>query len=83
MKQKMSYKSVAQIAIPVVLAILLVTVVLQNREEVETHLLFYTVTMPQAALLGVILVAGYLLGIATIIFVRRGDGRRETKSGEK
>ena len=83
MKQKMSYKRVVKIAIPVILAILLVTVVLQNREEVETHLLFYTVTMPQAALLGVILVAGYLLGIVTLIFIRRGNGRRETESGEK
>jgi len=68
-----------KIAIPVVLAILLVIVVLQNREDVETHLLFFTVTMPQVALLGVILVAGYLLGIITMLFVRRGNSRNETK----
>ncbi len=82
MKQKMSYKRVVKIAIPVILAILLMTIVLQNREEVETHLVFYTVTMPQAALLGIMLMAGYLLGILTMIFVRRGNGRKEGKADE-
>lgn len=80
MKQKMSYKRVVKIAIPVILAILLMTIVLQNREEVETHLVFYTVTMPQAALLGIMLMAGYLLGILTMIFVRRGNTRKEGKA---
>jgi len=80
MKQNMSYKRVVKIAIPVILAILLMTIVLQNREEVETHLVFYTVTMPQAALLGIMLMAGYLLGILTMIFVRRGNGRKEGKA---
>ena len=79
MNQNTSYMRAVKIAIPVVLAILLVIVVLQNREDVETHLLFFTVTMPQVALLGVILVAGYLLGIITMIFVRRGNSRNETK----
>ena len=79
MNQEMSYKRVVKIAIPVVLAILLVIVVLQNREEVETHLLFYTVTMPQVALLGVMLVAGYLLGIITMIFISRGNSRKGNK----
>ena len=79
MNQNTSYMRGVKIAIPVVLAVLLVIVVLQNREDVETHLLFFTVTMPQVALLGVILVAGYLLGIITMIFVRRGNSRNETK----
>ena len=79
MNQNRSYMRAVKIAIPVVLAILLVIVVLQNREDVETHLLFFTVTMPQVALLGVILVAGYLLGIITMLFVRRGNSRNETK----
>ena len=79
MNQNTSYMRAVKIAIPVVLAILLVIVVLQNREDVETHLLFFTVTMPQVALLGVILVAGYLLGIITMLFVRRGNSRNETK----
>lgn len=76
MNSKMSYRRAFKIAIPVILAILLVTVVLQNREEVETHLVFFTITMPQAALLGVLLVSGYLLGILTMLFVRRGNSQK-------
>lgn len=77
MKSRMSYKRAARIAIPVILAIFLVIVVLQNRAEVETRLVFYTVTMPHAALLGIILVAGYVLGILTMLFVYRGNGRNQ------
>jgi uncharacterized integral membrane protein len=76
MNSKESYKRAVKIAIPVILAIVLVTVVLQNREEVETRLVFFTITTPQAALLGVLLVSGYLLGILTMLFVRRGNGQK-------
>ena len=75
MDEEISYKRLAKIAVPVILALLLVIIVLQNREEVETHLVFYTVTMPQAALLGVMLGFGYVLGIVTMLFVRRGSRR--------
>jgi uncharacterized integral membrane protein len=78
MNSKVSYKRAVKIAIPVILAVLLVTVVLQNREEVETRLVFFTIIMPQAALLGVLLVSGYLLGILTMLFVRRGNGQKES-----
>jgi uncharacterized integral membrane protein len=76
MNSKVSYKRAVKIAVPVILAILLVTIVLQNREEVETRLVFLTITMPLAALLGVLLVSGYLLGIVTMLFVRRGNRQK-------
>ena len=82
MNSKVSYKRAVKIAIPVVLTILLVTIVLQNREEVETRLVFLTITMPLAALLGVLLVSGYLLGILTMLFVRRGN-RQEGNGPDK
>ncbi|MFG0318045.1 MAG: LapA family protein [Planctomycetota bacterium JB042] len=44
-------------------AVILVVVVLQNTETVATRLLFVTVEMPRAALLGVTLLVGLALGV--------------------
>ena len=44
-------------------AILMVIIVLQNTEPVETRLLFATITMPRAVLLFVTLVVGVLIGL--------------------
>jgi uncharacterized integral membrane protein len=46
-----------------VLAILVAIVVVQNREPVETHLLFATVVMPHAILLFIASAAGFALGV--------------------
>jgi uncharacterized integral membrane protein len=46
-----------------VLAILVAILVVQNREPVETHLLFVTVAMPHAILLFITAAAGFTLGI--------------------
>jgi uncharacterized integral membrane protein len=48
-----------------VLALLVLVVVLQNTQAVETHLLFLTVTMPNAALLFGTLIIGFAIGVLT------------------
>jgi uncharacterized integral membrane protein len=51
-----------QVVFGAVLALVIVIVVLQNTEQVETKLLFVSVTMPRAALLFGTLVVGFVLG---------------------
>jgi uncharacterized integral membrane protein len=52
-----------KLILAVVLVALLIVVVLQNTETVDTRLLFVTVTMPRAALLLVTFLAGGLFGL--------------------
>jgi uncharacterized integral membrane protein len=47
------------------IALVVVIVVLQNTQEVQTTLLFTTVTMPNAALLFGTLVIGFAIGVLT------------------
>ena len=47
----------------VILAILCMIVVLQNTEQVESKLLFTTVTMPRAVLLFGTTLVGFVLGV--------------------
>ena len=44
-------------------AILVIVIVLQNTQAVDTRLLFITVTTPRAVLLFVTLSAGFVLGV--------------------
>ena len=48
-----------------VLALLVLVVVLQNTQAVETKLLFLTVTLPNAALLFGTLIIGFAIGVLT------------------
>ena len=48
-----------------VLALLVLIVVLQNTESVETKFLFFSITMPRAALLFGALVVGFIIGVFT------------------
>ena len=48
-----------------ILAILVLIIVLQNTENVETRILFTTITMPRAALLFGTLVIGFAVGVLT------------------
>jgi uncharacterized integral membrane protein len=48
-----------------VITLLVVIVVLQNTQAVETELLFLTVTMPNAALLFGTLIIGFAIGVLT------------------
>ena len=58
----------------VVVGILVVIVMLQNTHEVETRLLFVTITMPRAVLLLVTLVIGFVIGLLV-------SGRLRAKKG--
>lgn len=59
------------------LAILVAIMVVQNREPVETHLLFATVVMPHAILLFIASAAGFALGIllSMSLKAKRKDAR--------
>jgi uncharacterized integral membrane protein len=48
-----------------VVALVVVIVVLQNKQSVETNLLFFTVTMSNAALLFGTLMIGFAIGVLT------------------
>ena len=54
-----------KIAAIALLALLVLIVVLQNTESVETKILFFSVTMPRAALLFGALVVGFITGLFT------------------
>jgi putative membrane protein len=54
-----------RIIIVAVVAVLVLILIIQNTDAVETKLLFVTVTLPRAVLLGVTLVVGWLLGLIT------------------
>jgi len=45
--------------------VVVVAVVLQNTQAVETRLLFFKVTMPNAALLFGTLIIGFVIGVVT------------------
>jgi uncharacterized integral membrane protein len=47
------------------IALVVVIVVLQNTQNVETKLLFFKVTMPNAALLFGTLIIGFAIGVLT------------------
>ena len=60
-----------------VLAVVVVILVLQNTEAVETQLLFATVTMPRAVLLLTTALIGFALGILTsLVWMRKQDKPR-------
>ena len=58
-----------------VLIVLVLIVVFQNTEPVETRLLFITVTMPRAALLAIAM----LIGVAAGILVSLSLAKRRSK----
>jgi len=69
-------KSVRNLSLAALVALLFV-VVLQNTDEVETKLLFATVTMPRALLLFVTFAVGILVGLALGVKLP-SFGRRKT-----
>ena len=58
-----------------VLALLVVIVVLQNTQAVETKLLFFTITMPRAVLLFGAMLAGFAMGVLSVKKVLTTGGR--------
>ena len=58
------------------LAVLVAIVVVQNREQVATHILFATVMMPHAILLFITAAAGFALGV--ILTLSLSTKRKQT-----
>ena len=61
----------AKLIIAAIIAILVIIVVLQNTQAVETKLLFMEVSMPRAMLLIVTLLIGFVLGLIAASAIRR------------
>lgn len=59
-----------------VLAVLVVIVVLQNTQAVETRFLFATIVMPRAVLLLVSAAIGFVLGVLVSLLVIRKRRRQ-------
>ncbi len=68
-----------KITLIAVLAALVLIVVLQNTTAVETRFLFFSMTMPRAALLLITGLVGFVLGILVSLVLIRGGA----DSGEK
>ena len=65
------------------LSVVLLIVVLQNTEPVETRLLVATVTMPRAALLAITGGIGFVLGLLVALWLSRpGHKPKPTARGE-
>ena len=52
--------------IAVAVSLLILIVILQNTQAVETRLLFMKITMPRALLLFITLLVGFVIGIVTM-----------------
>jgi len=64
-----------RLIIVAVLVVLLVILIVQNTEAVETKILFITITLPRAILLGVTLAVGWVAGlISAEILDRKPSG---------
>ena len=68
-----------------VLALMVAVLILQNTDEVETRLLFATVTMPRAVLLFLTALLGFAAGILVSVYWSRKGLRppRAKRSGEQ
>jgi len=67
----------------IILAVLALTVFLQNTAAAETKLLFATVTMPRSMLLVLTLLVGFILGLITPIdFVQKARRKRQAPPQE-
>jgi uncharacterized integral membrane protein len=60
-----------KLAAALLLALLAVVLILQNRDPVETQLLFATVTMPRAVLLLLTALLGFAAGILVSLYWNR------------
>jgi len=67
-------KNVKIILIILFLSLALV-VALQNKQEVETKILFTTITMPRVLLLLSTLTLGFFIGLITASLIRRKSGK--------
>ena len=54
------------------LVLLIIIVVLQNTERVDTNILFFTITMPRALLLMATAAIGFIIGLMSSLKIRKG-----------
>ncbi len=60
-----------------ILTLLGIIIILQNTEQVETRLLFLSITMPRAILLMGTTLIGFALGILVSLFFQRREQPKE------
>ena len=66
-----------------VVALLLIILILQNTEPVETRLLFATVSMPRALLITITALSGFMIGVlAALIFSRKNGPAQNQDAGK-
>lgn len=70
-----------KVTIVALLLIVLTALVAQNGEPVETRLLFWTVSLPQAAFLMGSAVVGFLIGLVTMLIL--GHKTKAKRKSEK
>ena len=70
-----------KIIVIVIVSLLVLIVVLQNTQSVETKLLFITITMPRAFLLFLTFLFGFVVGsVSTATFSRKGKKLTNSKA---
>jgi uncharacterized integral membrane protein len=62
-----------------VLALFIGIVVLQNTERVQTHIIFFTITMPRAVLLFLTALIGFIIGVLSSLLM----GRKKTDTSPR
>ena len=75
MEKKPVMERIKLVAIAV-LALLGVIIILQNTEQVETKLLFWSITMPRAILLMGTTLIGFALGVLVSLFKRKAKSKK-------
>ncbi|MFO7916167.1 MAG: LapA family protein [Candidatus Krumholzibacteriales bacterium] len=71
----------AKMITAIVLGALGIIIVLQNFRDVETRILFWRLTMPHMAVLGIVFAAGLVLGAAlAVMYYFRQTGRPEERN---
>lgn len=75
-------KKIKTILILVVI-VLVCVVFLQNSQSVETHILFWTFTLPGAILLICTALIGFMVGLGFSFFLKKRKSGKESKGEEK
>ena len=71
----MSGKSRAKMIVGIVLGVLGLIIVFQNFQRVDTMVIFWRMTLPHIAVLGIVFAAGFISGgILTVMWCMRQSG---------
>jgi uncharacterized integral membrane protein len=76
---EMTGPSRAKMIVAIVLGVLGAIIVLQNFQPVETNVLFWRLTLPHVAFLGIVFAAGFILGaVLSVMWCIRQINKGET-----